>query len=72
MNIPTENAALVRQFNAETFNRGNVEFPDSVHGLGYPYLGTRVLEGQRGRSPSEFLTNRGSATLRVLRNRLFS
>jgi predicted ester cyclase len=34
---PDANAALIRRFYDETFNRGNVEFAECVHGSGYRY-----------------------------------
>ena len=37
MTNPDANAALIRQFYDETFNRGNVEFAERVHGPGYSY-----------------------------------
>ena len=37
MTDPEANAALIRQFYDETFNRGNVAFADRVHGPGYRY-----------------------------------
>jgi steroid delta-isomerase-like uncharacterized protein len=37
MNDPAANAALIRQFYEETFNRGNVAFAERVHGPGYRY-----------------------------------
>jgi predicted ester cyclase len=37
MTNPDANAALIRQFYDETFNRGNVEFAERVHGAGYRY-----------------------------------
>ncbi len=37
MTNPDANAALIRQFYDETFNRGNVEFAERVHGSGYSY-----------------------------------
>jgi predicted ester cyclase len=43
MNNPAENAALIREFYAETFNAGNAGFADRVHGPGYQYHDTTVL-----------------------------
>jgi steroid delta-isomerase-like uncharacterized protein len=37
MTNPDANAALIRQFYEETFNRGNAEFAERVHGFGYQY-----------------------------------
>ena len=37
MTDPDANAALIREFYDETFNRGNVEFAERVHGPGYRY-----------------------------------
>ena len=37
MTNPDANAALIRQFYDEMFNRGNVEFAERVHGSGYRY-----------------------------------
>lgn len=43
MTNPNGNAALIRQFYDETFNRGNAEFADRVHGFGYQYHDITVL-----------------------------
>ena len=40
MTDPDANAALIRQFYDETFNRGNVAFAERVHGPGYRYHDT--------------------------------
>jgi len=37
MTNPDANAALIRQFYDETFNRGNIEFAERVHGSSYSY-----------------------------------
>jgi len=37
MTNPDADAALIRQFYDETFNRGNVAFAERVHGPGYRY-----------------------------------
>ena len=37
---PDANAALIRRFYEEVFNRGNVAFADRVHGPGYRYHDT--------------------------------
>jgi predicted ester cyclase len=37
---PAANAALIRRFYDEVFNRGNVAFADHVHGPGYRYHDT--------------------------------
>lgn len=42
MTDPDANAALIRRFYDETFNRGNVEFAERVHGPGYRYHDTTV------------------------------
>ena len=39
---PDANAALIRRFYDEVFNRGNVAFADHVHGRGYRYHDTTV------------------------------
>jgi len=42
MSDPDSNAALIRQFYDEVFNRGNVAFAARVHGPGYRYHDTTV------------------------------
>jgi predicted ester cyclase len=40
---PGANAALIRRFYDEVFNRGNTAFADDVHGAGYRYHDITVL-----------------------------
>jgi len=42
MNDPETNAALLREFYEQVFNRGNVAFAEQVHGPGYRYHDTTV------------------------------
>ena len=43
MNDPETNAALIRKFYEQVFNRGNVAFAEQVHGPGYRYHDTTVV-----------------------------
>ena len=42
---PHANAALIRRFYDETFNRGNVAFAERVHGPGYRYHDIAATDG---------------------------